>query len=251
MNNENCISIVIPTLNEEAGIKETIRSLPIDKLKSQGFELEILVVDGDSTDKSVEAASALGARVIPEGRKGYGRAYKTGFSHAKGQIIVTLDADGTYPSEMIPELIEQLEQNRLDFITVNRFSKLEDGAMSKTHIFGNFILSTFLKALYSVKIEDSQSGMWILRRDLVDRIKIFSDDMAFSEELKIVAFSFFNSLEVAGRYSKRIGEAKLATFNHGWKNLRFLWNYRNKRRLALREPITAPSIKAEISRAAS
>ena len=124
MNNENYISIVIPTLNEEAGIKETIRSLPIDKLKSQGFEAEILVVDGESTDKSAEAASALGAKVIAEGRKGYGRAYKTGFSHAKGQIIVTLDADGTYPSEMIPELIEQLEQNRLDFITVNRFSKL-------------------------------------------------------------------------------------------------------------------------------
>jgi glycosyltransferase involved in cell wall biosynthesis len=251
MNTESYISIVIPTLNEEAGIKETIRSLPIDKLKAKGFESEILVVDGESTDKSSDAASALGARVIVEGRKGYGRAYKTGFSHAKGQIIVTLDADGTYPSEMIPELIEQLRQNRLDFITVNRFSKIEDGAMSKTHIFGNLILSTYLKVLYSLKIEDSQSGMWILRRDLVDKIELYSDDMAFSEELKILAFSFFNSLEVAGRYSKRIGEAKLATFNHGWKNFRFLWKYRNKRRLAVRQLSTVPSIKAEISRPAS
>jgi len=248
MNTQDNLSIVIPTLNEEAGIEETIRSLPLDKLRSQGIESEILVVDGESTDKSADVASALGAEVIVESRKGYGRAYKTGFSHAKGDIIVTLDADGTYPSEMIPELILQLKQNKLDFITVNRLSKLEDGAMSKTHLFGNFILSAFLRILYSVKIEDSQSGMWIFRRDLLNKIELSSDDMAFSEELKIIAFVFFSSSEVAGRYSKRIGEAKLATFNHGWKNLRFLWNYRSKLRLALKKPTTVPSIKTEISR---
>jgi glycosyltransferase involved in cell wall biosynthesis len=248
MNSGNYISVVIPTLNEEAGIEETIKSLPLTKLSSQGIQSEILVVDGESTDKSAEVASQLGAKVVVESRKGYGRAYKTGFAHAKGDIIVTLDADGTYPSEMIPELILRLKKNKLDFITVNRMSKLEDGAMSKTHLFGNFILSTFLKILYSVKIKDSQSGMWIFRSDLLNKIELFSDDMAFSEELKIVAFAFFNSTEVEGRYSKRIGEAKLATFNHGWRNLRFLWDYRSKRKLALIKETTPPSIKAEISR---
>lgn len=237
MNSGKSISIVVPTLNEEEGIKKTLISLPLDKLRGYGYEVELLVIDGDSTDKTCEVAANLGAKVIVESRKGYGRAYKTGFSYAKGNFIVTLDADGTYPSEMIPRLVMDLERNRLDFITVNRFSKLEKGSMSRTHRFGNFILSTCLRILYSVNIKDSQSGMWILRKDLVDSIELTSNDMALSEELKIIAFSYFRSIEVPGSYSKRVGVPKLATLGHGFKNLRYLFTYRGTRKFAVRRPM--------------
>jgi glycosyltransferase involved in cell wall biosynthesis len=234
LDTEKSVSIVIPALNEEQGIRDTILSLPLDRIRANGYHVEVLVIDGNSSDKTKDMASQLGAEVIVEGRKGYGRAYKTGFSFAKGQIIVTLDADGTYPCEMIPELISELLRRQLDFISVNRFAKLEDGAMSKTHLIGNFILSASLRMLYSLRISDSQSGMWVMTKDLVDKVNLLSEDMAFSEEIKIVAFSYFKSAELAGRYSKRVGQAKLATIGHGWRNLKYLWNYKNKARYALK-----------------
>lgn len=251
MKHGKSISIIIPALNEEEGIKATINSLPLNEIRAAGHDVEILVVDGNSSDKTYKSASDLGAIVLVESRKGYGRAYKTGFSHAQGNIIVTLDADGTYPSGMIPKLVRDLEQNNLDFITVNRFSKLEKGSMSRTHMFGNFILTICLRMLYSFNIKDSQSGMWILRKELIDNIKLLSDDMALSEELKIIAFTYFKSVEVDGGYSKRVGEAKLATLGHGWRNLRYLLTYRNRKRFAVRQSMVSRTIQTERVRKAS
>ena len=96
-----------------------------------------------------------------------------------------------------------------------------------------------------MNIKDSQSGMWILRKELLDSINLLSDDMALSEELKIIAFTYFNSVEVDGRYSKRIGEAKLATLGHGWRNLCYLLKYRNRKKFALTKPVVFQTIRAE------
>jgi hypothetical protein len=65
-----------------------------------------------------------------------------------------------------------------------------------------------------------------MRSSFVNSIKLNSDDMCFSEELKIIAFKHFKSLELAGRYSQRTGSAKLATMRHGWRNLSYLFAYR-------------------------
>jgi len=230
------ISIIIPTLNEEKGIEKTILSLPLDELREEGYDVEVIVVDGASTDKTRDVALRLGARVISEERVGYGRAYKTGFSEAAGNIIVTLDADGTYPAEKILTCIKMLDMKELDFITVNRFSRLEENAMSNTHKLGNRILNLTLLLLYTVKLNDSQSGMWILRKEFVQGIELQSDDMALSEEIKIIAFKYFNSLEIRGKYYARTGEAKLATLGHGWKNLLFLFKYRNLLKYAVKNP---------------
>ena len=82
------ISVVIPCHNEEEGVRATIEQMPpiVD---------EVLVVDNASTDSTAAVAKELGARVVYEARKGYGRAYKTGFAEARGDIIVTMDGDGT------------------------------------------------------------------------------------------------------------------------------------------------------------
>ena len=88
------ISVVIPCYNEEEGIQHVIRSLPpsVD---------EVVVVDNNSTDRTAEVSAALGARVVPEKRKGYGAAYKAGLPAATKDVTVTMDGDGTYPSEQI------------------------------------------------------------------------------------------------------------------------------------------------------
>jgi glycosyltransferase involved in cell wall biosynthesis len=221
------VSVVIPALNEQCGVEKTIASIP--KLKicdSLGYDLEILVIDGDSTDLTREAAQKMGARVIVEKQRGYGRAYKTGFSAAKGDIIVTLDADNTYPAESIPDYIQELNEKDIDFITINRFSSVNKGAMSFIHIAGNKILSFVMRLLYRTNIKDSQSGMWIMKKNFLYRITLNSDDMSMSEEIKIIAFRFFNSIEIDGQYFRRTGRQKIDTMRDGWRNLKYLFEYR-------------------------
>lgn len=240
---QQMISIIIPTLNEQDGIEKTIRAIPKERLSELGYDIEIIIIDGNSTDLTRGIAKRMGARVVLEKRKGYGRAFKTGFSEAKGDILVTLDADGTYPAELIPEYIQGLKEKGLDFITANRFSNMQNGAMDAYHQFGNEMLSLFMRLLYSIDVRDSQSGMWIMSRSFIQRINIQSDNFSMSEEIKIIAFKFFKALELDGRYYKRVGKVKLATFSDGWRNLKYLIRYRS----LIKDAVKSPSLVQEES----
>lgn len=222
------VSFVIPTLNEEEAIGPTLDALPLETLEKAGWETEVLIVDGASTDRTREIAEEKGARVIVEERKGYGRAYKTGFDQAKGDVLITGDADGTYPFEMSHELVAMLDEEHLDFITTDRFAELEPGAMSLKHRFGNWVLSATCRVLYGAPFKDSQSGMWIFRRHVLDKITLTSDGMPLSEEIKIEAFSHpgVRAREIGIPYRERIGEVKLDTWGDGRKNLMFLFEKR-------------------------
>ena len=223
---QNTINIIIPTLNEQVGITETISNLPLQKITDLGFKVSVLVVDGRSTDQTVENASRLGARIILEEKRGYGRAYKTALQHADGDIIITLDADGTYPAEKIPDYLEELTKHDLDFITINRLDGLEKNSMVLSHYLGNKFLSLTLRLLYSINVKDSQSGMWIMKRQFCDSINLISEGMSFSEEIKIVAFKFFKSKEIDGKYRPRIGRSTFQIKKHGIDNLIFLFKFR-------------------------
>ena len=130
------VTVLLPTRNEEEAIGATIYAIPRDWCK----DLEIMIVDGSSTDRTRVIALEKGARVHLEPRKGYGRAYRTGFEVAKGDVIVTMDADCTYPAEKIPELVGKLLRDNLEFITCDRLTLAEAGSMSGLHGFGNWML---------------------------------------------------------------------------------------------------------------
>jgi len=215
------ISIVIPALNEEEAITGTIQAIPKDKLEAMGYEAQILVVDNGSNDRTGELASQAGAEVVFEPERGYGRAYKTGFAHARGDIIATADADLTYPVEDIPKLVQTLEQENLDFITTNRYAYMRDGAMSPMHRVGNAILNLTTRLLFGADIRDSQSGMWVFKRSLLHNMKLRYDTMALSEELKLEACYFIKSnwKEVPIEYRARVGEVKLRSWRDGLGNL--------------------------------
>lgn len=218
------LSVIIPTMNEEQSI-----GLVIDEVKKHvpsDMEVEILIVDTDSKDKTREIASSKGAVVIDEPRRGYGRAYKTGFEKASGEIICTLDADMTYPAERIPDLIALLDNEQLDFLTTNRFAQMESGAMSASHRLGNRLLSIVARVLFRVRVKDSQSGMWVFRKEILPKLDLTSDKMALSEEIKIEAFRKAKAREIPIRYSPRVGEVKLNTWQDGMQNLRFLFKKR-------------------------
>ena len=129
------VTVLLPTRNEEEAIGATIDAIPRDWCD----KLEIMIVDGSSTARTREIALEKGARVHLAPRKGYGRAYRTGFEVAKGDIIVTMDADCTYPAEKVPELVAKLLNDDLEFITCDRLTLAEEGSMSGLHGFGNWI----------------------------------------------------------------------------------------------------------------
>jgi glycosyltransferase involved in cell wall biosynthesis len=216
------VSVIIPTLNEEDSIGETIDQIP--KSKDQ----EIMIVDGLSKDRTREIAASKGARIVEEKRKGYGRAYKTGFKEARGEIIATLDGDTTYPAELIPQLVKQLEDEGLDFLSCDRIKKAEKGAFTTTHAFGNWMLKVTMNILFGMRLNDSQTGMWVFRKKVLEHLTVTSDGMPMSEEIKIEAFRSkkVKAKEVSVPYRVRLGEKALNTWKDGVKNEIFLFKKR-------------------------
>ncbi len=211
------ITIVIPCLNEEKGIVEVLSGMP-------SFVDEVLVVDNDSTDRTAELAGSLGARVIHEKIRGYGRAYKTGLFQAQGDIIVTLDGDHSYPVDAISYLLEVFLRSKVRFLSASRFPLKNRRAMSLKHWFGNKLLSVAMSLLYLRWVRDSQSGMWVFERESLLQMNLVSDGMAFSEEIKIEAIRNpqIGFKEIYIDYSNRLGEIKLQPWKDGLRNLLFL-----------------------------
>jgi glycosyltransferase involved in cell wall biosynthesis len=228
MQEKRLVSFVIPALNEAEAIQDVVKAIPKEILAELGYKTQILVIDNGSTDGTGELAKQAGADVVLEERRGYGRAYKTGFEMAKGQIIVTADADLTYPVEISPELVKLLEEQELDFITTNRFSKMEKTAMSIRNKIGNRILNLTTRLLFFVDLEDSQSGMWCFRKDILSQIKLISDHMPFSQELKIKAIGSkkLKWVEVPIEYRCRVGQVKLSGWKDGFLNFLHLLKLR-------------------------
>ncbi|MGC8581573.1 MAG: glycosyltransferase family 2 protein [Thermoplasmata archaeon] len=219
------LSVIIPALNEEASIGGVIKKVR-DVLDKANIKYEILVIDGESKDKTADIARKEGAIVIEERKRGYGRAYKTGFLNAKMDWILTLDADGTYEVGKIPEYLQYAISNKLDFITFRRV--LHRNAMSTKNKIGNAILNISLYILFLIRVKDSQSGMWLIRTKAIPSFHLKSDGMAFSEEIKIEAFMHSRAKELNVDYYERIGEPKLLAWRDGFKNLFFLFKKRVK-----------------------
>ena len=219
------VTVVTPCFNEEVGIAQTLADMPelVD---------EIVVVDNNCTDRTAEVARRMGARVVRETTQGYGAAYKRGFLAATGDVIVTMDGDGTYPRSFIPVLLEVMIEEGIDFITCDRTGHKSRGSGTPVRVFGNWVLGTVQALLFGQRIKDSQSGMWVFRRDILPSLKLTSDGMSLSEEIKIEAFglaaqrSGFTARELPIYYRARVGESKLRLWHDGLANLTFLFRKR-------------------------
>jgi glycosyltransferase involved in cell wall biosynthesis len=211
------ITVIIPCLNEEQGIEKVLRLLP-------EFVDQCIVVDNGSTDRTSDVARSLGAEVIREDVRGYGRAYKRGFQAATGDIIITLDGDHSYPADALAYLLEAFLHLEVDFLNASRFPVRDRHAMSFKHKFGNLVLSLAMSILYFRWVRDSQSGMWVFHRSILAGMKLESDGMAFSEEIKIEALKSnrVRFTEISIQYTSRLGEIKLNPWRDGFHNLWFL-----------------------------
>lgn len=211
------VSVVIPCFNEEKGIATVLRGMPdcVD---------EVIVVDNDSTDGTAVVAQSLGAKVVFKKEKGYGRAYRAGLPVATGDVIATLDGDGQYPSAAIPLMIEYMLARGLDFVSGTRFPLTNPNSMCLRNVLGNKVQTYTMRLLFLTNIRDSQSGMWVFKRSVLDRLRLVSNGMSFSEEIKIEAIRNpavrFGEFRID--YCERIGKTKLYPWQDGANNMWFL-----------------------------
>ena len=211
------VTVIIPCLNEEQGIERVLGRMP-------AFVDEVIVVDNGSTDRTSDIAHSFGAMVIREGVRGYGRSYKKGFAHATGDVIVTLDGDHSYPVDALSYLLEAFLHLEVDFLSASRFPVRDPRAMSFKHKAGNLVLSLAMSLLFLRWVRDSQSGMWVFRRSILDHMALTSDGMSFSEEIKVEAIRNprIRFGEISIQYTSRLGEIKLNPWRDGIANLLFL-----------------------------
>lgn len=210
--------MVIPTINEEKTI-----GMVIDGLNKMGHEVEVIVVDTNSTDRTTDIAEEKGAIVVNQPKKGYGVAYKTGLERMSGDIAVCLDGDGTYPTDVIPPLIQILEMDEVDFISCDRITLRTAKNYTTLHFVGNSVLTKAVGVFFKVNLKDSQSGMWIFRADLYRQMAGLSDGMSFSQDIKIEAIKLGKFIEIPIKYGVRITKPKLKTWRDGFSNLFFVF----------------------------
>lgn len=212
------VSAVIPTINEERTI-----GLVIDGLRQMQHEVEVIVVDTNSSDRTREIAEEKGAIVINQPERGYGVAYKTGLDKMTGDIAVCLDGDGTYPTDVIPPLIQILEMDEVDFISCDRITLRTAKNYTTLHFVGNSVLTRTIGLLFKVNLKDSQSGMWVFRAPIYRDMKSLSDGMSFSQDIKIEAIKLGKFIEIPIKYGVRITKPKLKTWRDGFSNLFYVF----------------------------
>ncbi|MEA2393149.1 MAG: hypothetical protein QOJ82_1040 [Solirubrobacteraceae bacterium] len=216
------LSVVIPCLNEEENIERCVR-LAIEVMEREGIRGEVVVADNASDDRSAEIATAAGARVVHEPRRGYGSAYLAGFTAARGTYIVMADADLTYDFNEIPRFLAELE-NGGQLVMGDRMDNIQPGAMPWLHRYvGNPILSGILNLFFKTGIRDAHCGMRALRRDVLPALDLRTTGMEFASEMVIRASKAgLDIREFPIEYHPRGGASKLSSFRDGWRHLRFL-----------------------------
>jgi len=224
MYKDKTITVVIPCHNEEMGLKATYQMLP-------KFIDHIVVVDNFSTDRTFAVAGEIGAIAVKENeKKGYGYAYQKGFSSlpTNTDIVVTCDGDGTYPMDELTKILDFIIDENFDFISCSRFPLKDKQAMRLANKIGNWGLTFWFLILTGHYLADSQSGMWVFKKDVLIKLHPYSGGMPFSEEIKMEAIlnSQIKFREFHIGYKDRVGQTTLNKLKDGWDNLIFLFKKR-------------------------
>ncbi|WP_312907627.1 glycosyltransferase family 2 protein [Natronosalvus caseinilyticus] len=217
------LSVILPTLNEEAGVGECIDRIEaaIDTLS---VRTEIIVSDS-STDRTPEIAREKGAIVVHPDESGYGYAYRYGFQYARGEYIAIGDADTTYDFEELPKLFELVSNGDADMVMGSRLKgEIRPGAMPALHQYvGNPLLTRFLNLFYDAGVSDAHSGFRVLSRDALDQLELTTNGMEFASEMIMEAGARGLEIrEVPITYHERKGEETLESFRDGWRHVRFM-----------------------------
>jgi glycosyltransferase involved in cell wall biosynthesis len=203
------VSVVIPTMDEREAIADVVRAT---QRALRDYSHEIIVID-NSKDQTPAIAAHAGARVIPQKHPGgVGAAFKEAFSQAKGEIVVTLDGDGSYDPTDIPALIDPIVRGEIDFVNGNRLNgRRKRNSMTRLNMVGNRILTWMANVSFGSRVKDTQSGMKAVRRTFLDRMSLFERGFPICTELVGEAVrTGARMTEISIGYYERKGQTKLS-----------------------------------------
>lgn len=219
------LMILLPVLNEAEGLDVILKTIPYETLEKKGWNSDVLIVDGKSTDESRQIGIDAGCNVIVQPSRGKGEAVRVGFDHAirhSYDAVVMFDADQTYsPNDMLPMLEQLLPGN---VVVGNRLNPLmTKDAMSPLNWIGNHILTWSAVVLHGLEIHDVCSGYWLFDRQALLRMNLNSMDFEIEAEMYAqCAISGIPLANIPVSYGARIGEAKLGSLRDGSSILRKL-----------------------------
>lgn len=201
--------LIVAALNEEQGIGPTLT----DYIDNLGI-MKVLVIDGNSRDRTVEIAKNLGAEITFQEGRGKGNAIAKAVQKIdpKVKYIILTDADYTYPAKYVPKMIEILENNsKIGMVCGNRFSgNVELKAVKKSFIFGNKFLTLAHTLLNGVMLSDPLTGLRVIRTETLKNWVIKSQGFDIEVELNHqVKKKGYEIKEIPIGYRKRLGEKKL------------------------------------------
>lgn len=196
-------TLLMPTVNEIVGLK-----LMMPRIKKDWFD-EIVLIDGDSTDGTVEYAKSLGCRVIHQQSKGLTNAYREALEHVTGDVIVTFSPDGNSLPERIPDLLSKMEEG-YDMVIVSRYV---DGAKSEDDdavtAFGNWLFTTTINVLFGGHYTDSLVMFRAFRRDIANGLPTDLPRAGLEPFLSIIcAKGGLKTADIPGDEPMRVGSAR-------------------------------------------
>jgi len=222
------VSAVIPCLNEEQTLALCIAKAQAS-FRSMGVTGEVVIADNGSEDRSIQIATAMGARVVREERRGYGAALQRGIRESRGRIIIMGDADDSYDWSAIEPFVRKVQEG-YDLVMGNRFhGGIMPGAMPHLHRYiGNPVLSAVARVAFRVRIGDFHCGMRAFTREAFERIKPETNGMEFATEM--IANASYQGLRICEipttlHPDKRNRAPHLRSFRDGWRHLRFILTY--------------------------
>jgi glycosyltransferase involved in cell wall biosynthesis len=213
--NQSNVLVLIAAWNEEEGIGPTL-----EELKNVLSDASFLIVDGNSTDRTVEIAKDSGADVLLQKGKGKGKAIAQAMQHIGFgyDYVVLIDADHTYPAEYIPRMVQVLDENQdVGMVCGDRFNgSLHLGELHNFLYFGNRLLAFTHSVLNGVEMRDPLTGLRVVRIDALRGWKPKSKSFDIEVELNHqVERRGYTIKEVPIHYRTRLGEKKLQ-IKHGF-----------------------------------
>tara|TARA_B100002051_G_C16540430_1_gene537267 strand:+ start:70 stop:780 length:711 start_codon:yes stop_codon:yes gene_type:complete len=215
------LTLLLPTLDEAAALANVIGRIPRDAIENNGYQLRVVVVDGGSTDGTEQIAQSLDCEIIRQvSGRGKGNGLREAFHRfiqTEDDLLVLMDADGTYRPEEIVNLLEHLESSNVEIVIGSRMKGIiSPGAMTRRNYIGNRILTWLAVVLYSRYVSDLCTGFWAFERSAIEKMRLNSTGFEIEAEMYTSAIHERIQMgEIPIHYDPRIGRSKLGSIRDG------------------------------------